>query len=144
MKFALDGPYAERENGALERDGSSLNRLRIPQIGKLLIQHAGWEGGQHGWDEPIRTTFVSGWWGLSSKAACRGIRRQPNLGIGISTAINWVQRFHETGSVKPDQIGGYRPKKIAGPHREWLTQRKSLETASFLTMPTTSRTETVA
>ena len=35
------------------------------------------------------------------------------FGVGISTAINWVQRFHETGSVKPDQIGGYRPKKIA-------------------------------
>ena len=33
-------------------------------------------------------------------------------------------RFHETGSVKPDQIGGYRPKKIAGPHREWLIQRR--------------------
>jgi putative transposase len=45
------------------------------------------------------------------------------FGVGISTAINWVQRFHETGSVKPDQIGGYRPKKIAGPHREWLIQR---------------------
>jgi len=44
------------------------------------------------------------------------------FGVGISTAINWVQRFHETG-VKPDQIGGYRPKKIAGPHREWLMQR---------------------
>jgi len=43
--------------------------------------------------------------------------------VGISTAINWVQRFHETGSVKPDRIGGYRPKKIAGPHREWLMQR---------------------
>ncbi|WP_176533523.1 MULTISPECIES: helix-turn-helix domain-containing protein [Bradyrhizobium] len=40
------------------------------------------------------------------------------FGVAISTAINWVQRFHETGSVKPDQIGGYRPKKIAGPHRE--------------------------
>ena len=25
--------------------------------------------------------------------------------------------------VEPDQIGGYRPKKIAGPHREWLMQR---------------------
>ncbi len=37
--------------------------------------------------------------------------------------INWVQRFRETGSVKPDQIGGYRPKKIVGPHREWLMQR---------------------
>jgi putative transposase len=45
------------------------------------------------------------------------------FGVGISTAINWVQRFHETGSVKPDQIGGYRPKKIAGLHREWLMQR---------------------
>ena len=41
------------------------------------------------------------------------------FGVGISTAINWVQRFHETGSVKPDRIGGYRPKKIAGPYREW-------------------------
>src|ERR1700727_3040625 len=45
------------------------------------------------------------------------------FGVGISTAINWVRRFLETGSVKPDQIGGYRPKKIAGPHREWLMQR---------------------
>ena len=50
-------------------------------------------------------------------------RAAAQFGVGISTAINWVQRFHETGSVKPDQIGGYRPKKIAGPHREWLIQR---------------------
>src|SRR5258708_5036286 len=41
------------------------------------------------------------------------------FGVGISTAINWVQRFLETGSVKPDQIGGHRPKKIAGPHPQW-------------------------
>lgn len=34
-----------------------------------------------------------------------------------------MQRFLETGSVKPDQVGGYRPKKISGPHREWLIQR---------------------
>src|ERR1700751_1079462 len=34
------------------------------------------------------------------------------FGVGISTAINWVRRFRETGSVKPDQVGGYRPKKI--------------------------------
>jgi len=33
--------------------------------------------------------------------------------VGISTAINWVRSFRETGSVKPGQIGGYRPKKIA-------------------------------
>jgi putative transposase len=41
----------------------------------------------------------------------------------VGTAINWVQHFHEPGSVKPDRICGYRPKKIAGPHREWLMQR---------------------
>jgi putative transposase len=45
------------------------------------------------------------------------------FGVGISTAINWVQRFLETGSVKPDQIGGYRPKKIAGPHRDWRCRK---------------------
>ena len=50
-------------------------------------------------------------------------RAAKQFGVGISTAINWVQRFHETGSVKPDRIGGYRPKKIAGRHREWLMQR---------------------
>ena len=42
------------------------------------------------------------------------------FGVGISTAILWVQRFRKTGSVEPDKIGGYRPKKIAGRHREWL------------------------
>jgi putative transposase len=45
------------------------------------------------------------------------------FGVGISTAINWVRRFLDTGSVKLDQIGGYRPKKIAGAQREWLMQR---------------------
>ena len=45
------------------------------------------------------------------------------FGVGISTAINWVRRFHKTGSVKPDKVGGYRPKKIAGRHRDWLLQR---------------------
>jgi len=45
------------------------------------------------------------------------------FGVGISTAINWVRRFRETGSVEPDQIGGYKPKKIVGPYRDWLLQR---------------------
>ena len=36
------------------------------------------------------------------------------FGVAFSMAINWVRRFRETGSVEPDQIGGYRPKKIAG------------------------------
>src|SRR3954467_13431863 len=45
------------------------------------------------------------------------------FGVGISTAINWVQRFHETGSVKPDQIGGLKTKKLFGAPHQWLIQR---------------------
>src|SRR4030081_694790 len=55
-----------------------------------------------------------------------GLSRQQaaaQFGVGISTAIIWVRRFRETGSVKPDQVGGYRPKKIAGPYRDWLMRR---------------------
>jgi putative transposase len=36
------------------------------------------------------------------------------FGVGISIAINWVRRLDETGSVKPDQIGGYRPRRLRG------------------------------
>src|SRR6202011_1182355 len=43
--------------------------------------------------------------------------------MAVSTVVNWVRRFQETGSIEPDQIGGYRPKKISGPHRDWLLQR---------------------
>jgi putative transposase len=45
------------------------------------------------------------------------------FGVGISTAIKWVRRLHETGDVAPGQMGGHRPKKIAGEHRAWLLQR---------------------
>ena len=74
-------------------------------------------------------TFVSVWLGLFLRAACRAVRRRRNLGWGISTAILWVQRFRQTGSVEPDQIGGYKPKKISGRHRDWLVER--CRTADF-------------
>jgi putative transposase len=60
-------------------------------------------------------------------AICKGGRSchqaAAQFGVGISTAILWVQRFQRTGSVEPDQIGGYKPKKISGAHRDWLVQR---------------------
>jgi transposase len=43
--------------------------------------------------------------------------------IAISTAIDWVNRYRRTGSLAPGQIGGHRPKKLVGAHREWLQQR---------------------
>ncbi len=52
-------------------------------------------------------------------------RRQAagRFGIGIKTAIDWVERFRETGSVAAKPMGGCRPKKIVGEHREWLLER---------------------
>jgi transposase len=43
--------------------------------------------------------------------------------VGISTAIKWVRRLRETGSVAPGKVGGYRPKAISGEHRLWLLRR---------------------
>jgi transposase len=45
------------------------------------------------------------------------------FGVGISTAINWVRRLRETGSVRPGQMGGHKPKSISGTHRAWLLVR---------------------
>lgn len=45
------------------------------------------------------------------------------FGVGISTAINWVKRQQETGSVAPGQMGGHKPKAISGEHRVFVLQR---------------------
>ena len=51
-------------------------------------------------------------------------RRQAaeRFGVGVSTAINWVRRFRETGSVAPGQMGGHKPKAIRDAHRDWLLE----------------------
>jgi transposase len=45
------------------------------------------------------------------------------FGIAISTAIGWMQRVEETGSVEPGQMGGHKPKAISGDHAVWLSRR---------------------
>jgi putative transposase len=52
-------------------------------------------------------------------------RRQAaaRYGVGTSTVIAWVRRFRETGSLAPGKMGGHRPKKISGEHRDWLVRR---------------------
>jgi len=45
------------------------------------------------------------------------------FGVGVSTAIRWVQRFRDRGSVAPSRMGGYRPKAIQGAWRDWLLER---------------------
>ena len=46
-----------------------------------------------------------------------------HFGVAVSTAINWVRRFRETGSVAPGQMGGHKPKAIRGEHHDWLVHR---------------------
>jgi len=55
--------------------------------------------------------------GLSCNEAAR------RFGVAISTAIGWVRRQRETGSVAPGKVGGYRPKAISGEHRVWALER---------------------
>ena len=55
--------------------------------------------------------------GLSARQAAA------QFGVGVSTAIRWLQRVHKTGSVRPSKIGGYKPRAIAGEHRSWLLAR---------------------
>jgi len=50
-------------------------------------------------------------------------RAAKQFGVGVSTAINWVKLFRETGSVAPGKMGGHKPKAIAGEYRVWLLQR---------------------
>jgi putative transposase len=55
--------------------------------------------------------------GLSRNAAAR------RFGVAVSTAINWLQRHRETGSVAPGKMGGHKPRKLIGAHRVWLLER---------------------
>ena len=58
---------------------------------------------------------IEGW--MSRKRAAK------QFGEAISTAIGWMQRVDETGSVEPGQMGGHKPKAVSGDHAVWLSQR---------------------
>jgi transposase len=54
---------------------------------------------------------------------CRCNQAAARFEVAISTAIDWVNRYRQTGSAAPGQIGGHRPKKLVGEHRGWLLKR---------------------
>jgi putative transposase len=53
--------------------------------------------------------------------SCRG--SAVRYGLAVSTVIKWMRRVRVTGSARPGQMGGHKPKKIAGAHRAWLLAR---------------------
>ena len=50
-------------------------------------------------------------------------RAAKQFGVAISTAIGWMKRVDETGSVAPGQMGGHKPKAVSGDDAVWLSQR---------------------
>jgi putative transposase len=58
---------------------------------------------------------------IEKGASCR--EAASRFSVAPSTAINWMRRLRQTGSLAPGQIGGYKPKKLSGPHRDWLLDR---------------------
>jgi transposase len=55
--------------------------------------------------------------GMSARAAA------VRFGVSESSAIKWVRRQRETGSVAPSQIGGHKPRLLTGALRDWLIAR---------------------
>lgn len=55
--------------------------------------------------------------GLSCHEAARRFH------LAASTAINWMRRKKDTGSVAPGQMGGHKPRSIRGEHEAWLLDR---------------------
>ena len=49
-------------------------------------------------------------------------RAAAHFDVGVSTVIEWVRRFRETGSVEPGQMGGHKPVLLAA-HRDFVHAR---------------------
>lgn len=45
------------------------------------------------------------------------------LGVSVSCVVKWLQRVSQTGSVAADKVGGHRPAKIIGEHRDWVLEQ---------------------
>ena len=58
---------------------------------------------------------------VNGGSSCNEAAKQ--FGVAVSTAIGWVRRQRETGSVAPGKMGGHRPKAISGEHRVWILAR---------------------
>lgn len=44
------------------------------------------------------------------------------FGVAVSSVVKWHQRYRQTGSVAPGQMGGHR-KLVLEPHRAFIAQR---------------------
>src|SRR5207244_10704791 len=111
----------------------SLSRFDLGFPNHLVSDSPCWLGRRPAWmgkpysldlRERVVAAVVTG--GMSCNRAAK------QFGVGISTAINWVRRLRETGSVAPGKMGGHKPKSIAGDDRAWLLERAKESAFSLL------------
>ena len=55
--------------------------------------------------------------GMSARGAAA------RFGISESSAIKWLKRHRQTGTVAAGQIGGHKPRLLTGDLRDWLLDR---------------------
>jgi glycine/D-amino acid oxidase-like deaminating enzyme len=57
------------------------------------------------------------------KGVLGGEQSSWGIGVGVKTAIDWVRQYRETGRLSALPMGGRRPEKLVGEHRDWSLQR---------------------
>jgi transposase len=93
----------------------------IPSDRILVIQDAGWAGGQHAMARPLsndlRECAVAA---VLAGESCRTAASR--FGVAVSSVVKWSQRHRATGSVRPGKMGGHR-KPLLDPHRAFIVER---------------------
>lgn len=65
-------------------------------------------------DRVVRAVTVEG---MSCHAAAA------RFGVAPSSAIKWMRRYRDTGSVAPGRMGGRHTNILSGATRDWLPER---------------------
>jgi putative transposase len=113
---------AMAERGLLERDDFGLNRGGFPN--QRCSDSACWLGRRPVWmGKPYSMDLRERAVGAVLKEGLSRHESAARFGVAPSTVINWARRFRETGSVAPGQMGGRKPKAIAGEYAAFLARR---------------------
>ena len=113
-----------------------LSRIGVrdsPILASVLIQDAGWAGGQHGWCDRFPVILVCAWWrrataGESCRSVAARFRRRRFFGGEVVAASGG------DGMVAPGKMGG-DSKPTVGPHRGLHRRADGTDAASDAARP---------
>jgi transposase len=115
------GGSARSKNISTLEHGVGLKSISDFQISRVLIQDAGWDGGQHAmarsYSLDLRERVDAA---VAAGQSCRKVAS--TFGVSVASVVKWSQRFRATGSAAARRMGGNRPYALAG-ERDWLLGR---------------------